>query len=348
MVTWEWDTHADVIRYSDNVTDIAAGKAIDSYVSAASLLQMLHPDDRDRVSKAFDRTVKEGTLFDCEYRVLMQDGAYHWIHGKGKIAFVKKGRPVRILGISQDITARKRMEEELQTRSHQLAELTARLTLTEHRERQRLADLLHEDLQQILIGARMRLGIIEGRERGRRKTELARVDQVLSQAQNVARSVLKTLVPPLSLRGDLPLALQWLANDMRERHDLQVDVRAPETVGTLPEATAVLVYSGAREMLLNIVKHAGTRRGRLRLRRKATAVELEVRDDGSGIRKAALQGPGADHGLGLFSIRERAELLGGTLMVDTTCRHGARFVLSLPVPEDRPKRRPPARPPRAS
>ena len=225
MVTWEWDTVADVIRYSENVADIAAGKAIDSYVSAAGLLQMIHPDDRDRASRAFDRTVKEGVLFDCEYRVLMQDGEYHWIHGKGRIALARGGRPARILGISQDVTARRRMEEELQARSRQLAELAARLTLTEHRERERLADLLHEDLQQILIGVRMRLEILQGRTRGRTNAELARVDQALAQAQTVARSVTKTLVPPLSLRKDLTLALQWLANDMRERHGLQVDVQ---------------------------------------------------------------------------------------------------------------------------
>jgi signal transduction histidine kinase len=343
MVTWEWDLRSDVIRYSDNVASLAAGETIEPYESSAGLLKTVHPDDRDALARAIGRTLNHNASYECEYRVLMQDGHYHWIRGQGKKVVLEEGKPVRIFGVSQEITARKRLEEELQARSRQLAELAARLTMTEHRERRRLADLLHEELQQILIGARMQLQTLGSRERGVRRRNILRVDQVLEQGQSVARSITRTLDPPMSLRKELPLALQWLANDMRDRHGLKVAVRVPESVGLLPEPIAVLVFTGAREMLLNIVKHAGTRRGHLRLRRRASSIEIEIRDQGVGVDARVLQTPGSDRGLGLFSIRERAELLGGSLTVDTSRRNGARFILSLPVPADAPASRRPSR-----
>ncbi len=336
MVTWEWDLRADVIRYSDNVATLAAGETIEPYESAAGLLKTVHPDDRDALAEAITRTRSQNAPFECEYRVLMQDGLYHWIRGQGKKVVLEEGKPVRIFGVSQEITARKQMEDELQARSRQLAELAERLTMAEHRERRHIANLLHEELQQILIGARMQLQTICSGERGARKRRILRVDQVLEQAQSVARSVTRTLDPPMSLRKELPLALQWLAHDMRDRNGLRVSVRVPESVGLLPESIAVLVFTSAREMLLNIVKHAGTRHGHLRLRRKASSVELEIRDRGIGVDARVLETPGPDRGLGLFSVLERAELLGGSLTADTSRRHGARFILSLPVPAAKP------------
>jgi signal transduction histidine kinase len=84
------------------------------------------------------------------------------------------------------------------------------------------------------------------------------------------------------------------------------------------EGARVLLYSAARELLMNVVKHAGTRKASLILRRVPGRVELEVTDRGRGMSATPATARPDHHPFGLFSIRERAELLGGTLTVDVT------------------------------
>ncbi len=113
MTTWEWHVPLNRIRYSSNAAAVARGRNLEPYSSVDSLMQQVHPDDRGGLARAVLQTTVEGLPFQCEYRVLMLDGRYHWILGKGKIVQVEDGRPVRVLGVSQDITERKVAEHRL-------------------------------------------------------------------------------------------------------------------------------------------------------------------------------------------------------------------------------------------
>lgn len=344
MVTWELDLRTNTLQYSDNLPTIVAGTKVEPYCSVAGVMQQIHPDDRQALAKALRLAARKGTPFACEYRALMQDGAYHWILGKGKTVLWERGKPVRVLGVSQEITARKRMQQELEQRTRQLAELAARLTVTEHQERKRCADLLHEDLQQILVGARL---LLESMRNGDRSS-IPRLDEALEQAQTVARSVTRILFPPLSIEKDLPLAMRWLVNDVRERYHLTVTLRCPPAIPPLPQSVAVLMFTAARELLLNIVKHAGVFRCSLRLRHTRAAVDLEIRDEGKGSNARAFGHARAGARFGLFSIRERAELLGGNLTVESATGQGMRVLLHLPLTGIRPAALPVRRNARAS
>ncbi|MBP1714839.1 MAG: sensory transduction histidine kinase, partial [Deltaproteobacteria bacterium] len=112
MVIWEWDIATRSIRYSENIGTIVHGTAVEPYCSLDSLMPKIHPEDRGSLAQDLDQTAKEGTPFECEYRVQMLDGTYRWILGKGKRVFMEGGKPVRVLGLSMDITERKRDEEE--------------------------------------------------------------------------------------------------------------------------------------------------------------------------------------------------------------------------------------------
>lgn len=332
MVTWEWDIPGDRILYSDNVPEVACGTDTTRYCSAAELLAQLHPDDRDGFAKTLARTIGEGHPFECEYRVRMLDGAYHWILGKGKIVVVEDGKPVRVLGISQDITARKLAEQELLRRSQQLATLASELTLTESRQQRLLAERLHGDLQQLLVGARMQARALAERSDPALHQPLADLASVITEALESSRSIVSDLASPVLLHGDLAGALAWLAREMSRRHGLTVTVRAGLLPDPLPEAVQVLFYTAASELLLNVVKYAGTARAELAVGIAGQSLEMTVADDGRGYDPALPGRSGAGRtGLGLFSIRERAEPLGGTLAVASSPGHGTTVSLRLPV-----------------
>ena len=113
MVTWEWDIGTGSIRYSDNIGDIVRGSAIGPYCSLDALMPQVHPEDREKLTQALDQTAKQGNPFECEYRVHMVDGTYRWILGRGKRVILESGKPVRVLGLSIDITERRQAEEAL-------------------------------------------------------------------------------------------------------------------------------------------------------------------------------------------------------------------------------------------
>jgi len=120
MVTWEWDIPTGFIRYSDNLRSVVRGAAVEPYCSLDALMLEIHPDDYERLAHALDQTGKQGTPFECEYRVHMLDGIYRWILGKGRRVIVEGGKPVRVLGISLDITERKEAEEQILSNENEL------------------------------------------------------------------------------------------------------------------------------------------------------------------------------------------------------------------------------------
>ncbi len=111
MVVWEWNIPGHSIRYSDNIGDIVHGSAVEPYCSLDELMRKIHPEDREKLGQALDQTIKQGIPFECEYRVHMLDSTYRWILGKGMRVVVEGGKAVRVLGLSMDITERKRAEE---------------------------------------------------------------------------------------------------------------------------------------------------------------------------------------------------------------------------------------------
>ncbi len=222
---------------------------------------------------------------------------------------------------------------ELDRRSGQLASLASELTMAEHRERQRVAQFLHDHLQQLLVGARMQAHAVSYQDDSPSTKALARLNDILAEAIATTRSLVHDLAPPIRLSHELAEGFRWLVRDAKDRYQLQVaaQVDIDDTLNDAPEAVTVLLFTAARELLLNVVKHAGTRRARLRLTRHERAVVLQVSDEGRGMDPSLINEK-KPLGFGLFSIRERVELLDGTFELDSTPGRGLRVVVSVPLP----------------
>jgi signal transduction histidine kinase/CheY-like chemotaxis protein len=221
---------------------------------------------------------------------------------------------------------------ELARRADQLARLSNELTIAEQRERRRLAEVLHDHLQQLLVGASMQIDFLRAEQKDPKSRQtLDLIHDILGEAIQSTRSLTHDLSPPILLRGGAGAILQWLAGQMQEKQNLQVTVEADSMRDNLPEGIVTLLYTSAREFLLNVVKHAGVQTATLKLNCREDCVTLEVCDQGQGFDPRVLSDRQfVSHGFGLFSIRERAELLGGNLQIDSRPGAGSRFCLTLP------------------
>jgi signal transduction histidine kinase/ActR/RegA family two-component response regulator len=219
---------------------------------------------------------------------------------------------------------------ELEERSKELARLAGELTMAEHRERRRLADYLHNDLQQLLVGARLQAQAISRSIPKKTAAALEVLVQTLKEAIDGTRGLSRELAPPVSIKGNLAETCHWIAAEVKARHMLEVEVEVAGGFEDVPEPESILLYSAARELLLNIVKHSGVLAARLELAREESGVVMRIRDQGCGYDPMAVAASKA-HGLGLFSIRERIVSMGGSLTVESAVNSGTCVVLEVPV-----------------
>jgi PAS domain S-box-containing protein len=319
---------------------------------------MLHPADAERTISAWKECVRTGGTWDIEHRFRGADGQWHPILARGVPVRDERGQITSWAGINLDISRLKQAEEALQcakdeleqrvqertvelsravqqlsVQSAQLRSLASDLTLAEQRERHRLANVLHDGLQQILVAARLRAHMLGRTTDPEVRRGAQEIVGLLEEALTDSRALMRELNPPTLQKGGLLPSLEWLIRWMAEKHHLAVGLAGPATpLPALPEDLAVLLYQAVRELLLNTVKYAQVQTAELTLAQHGPTLTLTVADAGAGFDPTQLRvAGGTEGGFGLFGIRERLELLGGRLEIESQPGQGSRFTVTVPL-----------------
>ncbi len=224
--------------------------------------------------------------------------------------------------------------ERLQQANRRLRALNMEMATVEERQRRQLAQQVHDTTIQELVLARI---LVEG---GPATSE--RRDQLtglLATAIEQLRSLVFELSPPMLQRRGLFDALEWLAAEMGQQWGLDVVCERSGAPPVLAEVQALVLFQGARELLINAAKHAEATRAVLTLSHDGDRLTIVVSDDGRGFEPgwladpdaapAADDGETARGGFGLYSLRSRMELLGGCLRLSNRRDRGAEAMLSI-------------------
>ncbi|GAB4090873.1 hybrid sensor histidine kinase/response regulator [Hydrogenophaga soli] len=232
------------------------------------------------------------------------------------------------LSLARDISERKEAEQRLHDSYAQLQVLNSRRESDREDERKRIAHELHDELGQCLTALRIGISTLRYREErdsawldGRLVALTAQVDDTI----RVVRSVTVALRPPVLGMGIGP-ALEWLVAQFQKTTDLSCEVHIPSDFCGLTEAASVALYRIVQEALTNVARHSQARTVRIFGQHNGGGCQLNIVDDGSGIHAWALDGPS----LGLLGMRERAQQLGGTVVVDAAPGRGTRVSVWIP------------------
>jgi signal transduction histidine kinase/CheY-like chemotaxis protein len=217
---------------------------------------------------------------------------------------------------------------ELAERASQLQKLTGALILSEQRERTRLAKILHDNLQQLLVSAKYRVGSLNKIEDPKVLMAAQEVEELLDEVIKASRSLTSELSPPIAHESGLRAGLEWLAGFMGTQNALTVKLKVEEDFGQIEQNTRILLLESVRELLVNVVKHACTQSAEVRVRRaRGNILEISVVDKGCGFIPDEVK----KNGFGLLRIRERLELIGGQLEMQSAPGEGSRFMIRVPI-----------------
>lgn len=248
--------------------------------------------------------------------------------------------------------ANERLEERVEERTQEVRKLATALTMAEQRERHRIASLLHDDLQQMLYGLQFRIqfarrGLTGSQHNGDAAApageeqvqevldHLDDADAITNRAVDAARTLTVELSPPVLDSDGLEVVFEWLADHMREMHGLHVDVEG--TCYVQDRDLRVLFFQLGRELLFNVVKHAGTHRALVSLEMQDGLAITRITDDGEGfepdevLQASDQNGEDEEGGFGLYSVQERVRLLGGQFEIDARPGEGTTVAIIVPL-----------------
>lgn len=209
-----------------------------------------------------------------------------------------------------------------------LRELSQRALTAQEEERRRIARELHDDPAQSLTALLVLLKMLHDRQQPTDGTVLRELIDLTSSTLESIRAIAQELRPPVLDDLGLVAALEGLAMQYRQRFGLTVQVQIRGQCQRLAPEIELALYRIAQEALTNVAKHAGTDRATLELAFEADRVALSIADRGKGFDLNEVLGSG----LGLFSMRERAQLVHGTLEVKTKPGAGTRVAVTVPLP----------------
>jgi len=281
------------------------------------------PQGRELVS---DLLASRRESVQSETRLRRKDGSPVWVLGTMAVIPDPDGTPRHVITIMEDISALRQVQEQLQANRQELRALSQMLLSAQEAERARLARELHDQIGQALSAVRMSLEAQLRPQRSERRNSgpLQESMTVVERAIEQVRSLSFDLRP--ALLDDLGLAAAVAAYCKRQarRGGLALELDADGVTGTVPKDVATACFRIAQEAVANTLRHADATKLGVRLCGDAHTLELLVEDDGIGFDPADRKGTGADFPLGLLGMRERAELVGGTVSVDSALGQGTR------------------------
>lgn len=223
--------------------------------------------------------------------------------------------------------------QELIRNQERLRAMASELTVTEQRERRRLATDLHDYLAQLLVVCRLKLS--QGQSNSDKETlvkVIREADTLLDQSLTYTRTLVSQLSPTCLYEFGLHAALVWLGTEMGKQ-GLTVTLKSADGTPTLPEDQAVLVFQSVRELLYNVLKHSGVNEVMVNLSRQQDShLLIEVKDSGCGFSESPEErNEQSPTNFGLFSIRERLEALGGEMILYSAPQEGTQVLLRIPI-----------------
>ena len=305
--------------WSSTLPELLGGGPADVPPTTRRWLDLVHPEDRE----AFRATCIEAGAGherrEIVYRLTRADGALAQLRQLMEpLDAQSRGRWFNTV---QDVTEQKESEA-------RLGAMARRLTTLQEKERRDIARELHDRVGQNLAALGLNLAQLRYTSAAAlpREAQIGECVALVEATGLVIQDVLTELKPPMLANYGVIDALHFHAHDFSRRTGISVTARGPEPPLRLDQESEMALFRIAQAALNNVAQHAQAKSVRIMLERRDGRVRFEIADDGTGFdaQKALAAGR-----WGLAGMRERAETIGGTLLIDSAPGRGTRIVVDL-------------------
>ncbi len=329
MGSWEIDTTLQTLTCSENLYGILG---LDSGNRELNLREIqdcrLLPEEAEMARKDLRAAVEDGVLFEHDLHYTRPDGATRNLHARGFPFHDADGRVVRVVGVTEDVTDRLKVEEGLRRASERV------FTLRDDQER-RIARELHETASQDMAALKMALARVGETLPKRNRVANTFLQSAREFAEEVIqhiRTVSYSLHPTLLDEAGLAAALRSFVNGFAERSGIPVKLKIKRGFGTLPKEMDIALFRVVQEALTNIHRHSKSRVAKITLERLRDKVQLTIGDRGVGMPPAsAATGWNPPMGIGIAGMRERVKHLGGVFNIQSEPGRGTTISVELPL-----------------
>lgn len=281
-----------------------------------------------RCLDALEEVLDTGMPAYFEYSLPLADGTRYF-----EARMVSSG-PDEALALIRDVTERKRAEEQIRTAALAKQAFASRVLSVQESERQHLSRELHDSISQLLLVHRMDAEWLAKEAEGGPVREAAEhLCTALDETLHLVRTLAMDLRPPAIDDLGIDSALETLCVDITRRSGIHCEFESDGHTRSQSSEVGVTLYRIAQEALANAVRHAKCRSIRVQLVQHGNSVELQVADDGVGIDPRRLADTAS---FGLVGMRERAELVGGHVTIETGPDDGTCIRATVPHTPYRP------------
>jgi PAS domain S-box-containing protein len=231
--------------------------------------------------------------------------------------------------LQQEIAERKRAEDQLRS-------LASQLSLTEEQERRRIATDLHDRIGQTLAMCKIKLGMLQDAScLSDFNTLVDELRELADQAIQSTRSLTFELSSPILYELGLEAAVDSLIEQIQSQHGISFDLEDDGQRKPLGDDVRIVLFQAVRELLVNVVKHAQASSVKISIRRDGGHIRIGVEDNGVGFDASKI-GPNSSgaNTFGLFNIRERLKHLGGHLEIKSRRGDGTSVTVLAPLSLD--------------
>ena len=308
-------------------------------LAAMDVADIIHPDDWAMVREMWRRRLAgTGATQDYECRILHSGGETRWI--SGRTALIRYGGEFALLGNIQDITERHKAEQALRDSRETLHRLSARLMSAQESERQRVARELHDSIGQSLSAVKFMVEraldeqAAHGPDSPQARSLRAVVPVIQSSVEEVRR--ISMALRPTTL-DDLGLlaTIAWFTREFQVTYPhMEVERLIEIEEFEVPENLKTNIFRIMQEAMNNAAKYSQASKVTVALRQVLGDLQLVVGDNGVGFNPAEARRNTTAGGFGLASMRERAELFGGSLILTSSPGVGTMIIARWALSEE--------------
>ena len=335
---WEWDLLSEQILWIDGGHKRVFGYEIQNALIPQRFWEArLHPDDKERILTSVHELFTEAVAdnWEQEYRFRKSDGEYAYVYDRGHIVYNEEIRTSRMIGVTQDITARKSAESKLLKSERNLAQqqldnqkqIVAAVLIAQERERAHIGKELHDNLNQILGAAKLYIELAKTDEEDRDmllEKSAGYIVKVIEEIRDISKNL---AVPRINLMG-LAESIRILIDDVMRINPILIEFQNEGiSPAELNETLQLNIFRIVQEQVTNILKHANASQAGIHLSKTESTVELVISDNGKGCDITM-----NNKGVGIAHIMSRADLYRGTVSILSQPGEGYVLKVGFPIP----------------